>query len=251
MTMTGNTWDAELYEGRFSFVWNHGTGLIELLAPQTGERILDLGCGPGQLTHQIAERGAKVIGLDGAPAMVAQARINYPDIKFILADATNFTLPDPVDAVFSNAVLHWVSRPDAALACVNRALRPGGRFVAEMGSKGNTETIMTALTAETGHTPDQVWYFPSIGEYAPRLERNGFRITHAFEFDRMTELEGENGMRDWIDMFCAPFFQSIPEPERPAAVQRVVDRLRPKLFREGQWFADYKRFRFRAEKVAA
>ena len=251
MTKTTNNWDAELYEGRFSFVWNHGATLIDMLAPQRGERILDLGCGPGQLTHQLAQRGAQVTGLDSAPAMVAQARINYPGIPFILGDATNFDLPQPVHAVFSNAVLHWISQPEAALACVNKALLPGGRFVAEFGSKHNTQTIMAALTAETGCTPEQVWYFPSIGEYTPLLERAGFRVAQAFEFDRMTELEGEHGMRDWLDMFCAPFFKSIPETERPAVVRRVVDRLRPKLFRDGRWWADYKRLRFKAEKAAA
>jgi trans-aconitate methyltransferase len=242
-----NRWDPDLYEGRFAFVWNLGSGLIDLLEPQPGERILDLGSGTGHLTHQIAERGAFVSGLDSSPAMVAQARANYPKLQFVLGDAADFSSPEQFDAVFSNAALHWMQRPEAVAACVWKALRPGGRFVAEFGSKGNISAILDAIAAETG-TRETIWYFPSIGEYAPVLERCGFRITHAFEFDRDTELEGDRGMEQWLEMFAGAHLAKIPPDGRAAAIQRIAERLRPALFREGHWFADYKRLRIRAQK---
>jgi trans-aconitate 2-methyltransferase len=238
-------WDAERYESTFSFVWNHGAGLIELLAPKPGETVLDLGCGTGHLTHQIAERGAKAIGLDSAPPMVAQARINYPGLRFLLADAASFTLPDPVDAVFSNAALHWVRDSGAAVACVRKALKPGGRFIAEFGGKGNIATLLSAVYAELGADVNP-WYFPSVGEYSSLLEANRFRVTHAFHFDRLTPLEGENGMREWFAMFGAKLLEGVAPAGREATCGRFIERLRPSLYRDGVWYADYVRLRVAA-----
>jgi trans-aconitate methyltransferase len=238
-------WDPERYESRFSFVWNCGADLIELLDPKPGETVLDIGCGTGQLTFQIAERGATVVGLDSAPAMVAQARMNYPALKFMLADASDFTIPKPVDAVFSNAALHWVTKAEAAAACIHRALKPGGRFVAEFGGKTNVAAILGAVRAEV---PGAVspWYYPSLGEYSTLLESHGFRVTHAFHFDRPTPLEGERGMHDWLEMFGTRLLEGVPAGERKALCDRIVERLRPQLFRDGVWFADYVRLRIAA-----
>jgi trans-aconitate methyltransferase len=235
-------WDPERYESRFSFVWNRGAGLLDLLDPKPGERILDLGCGTGQLTYQIAERGASVIGLDSAPAMIAQARMNYPVLRFMLADGSDFTLPERVDAVFSNAALHWMTKPAEVADCIRRALRPGGRFVAEFGGKGNVASIVEAVLAEV---PDAriPWYYPSLGEYATLLELHGFRVTQAYHFDRPTPLEGERGMEDWLEMFGGALLAGVPALARNALVARIVERLRPTLFRDGVWFADYVRLR--------
>lgn len=247
--MALNAWDTELYEGRFSFVWNFGADLIAMLDPQSGEQILDLGSGTGQLTQQIAQSGASVTGLDNSPAMVAQARINYPHLKFILAEATAFTLDEPVDAVFSNAVLHWVRDPAAAIARVNAALKPGGRFVGEFGAKHNTTIILNAIHAEL-EDAECPWFFPSAGEYATLLEREGFRVTHVLDFDRLTPLAGERGLEDWLTMFCGPYFRGVAERDRAALVQRIAERARPELYRDGRWYADYRRLRFRAVKEA-
>ena len=235
-------WDPERYESRFSFVWNRGAGLLDLLDPKPGETVLDLGCGTGQLTFQIAERGASVIGLDSAPAMVAQARMNYPSLKFMLADGSDFALPELVDAVFSNAALHWMTKADEVAECVHRALKPGGRFVAEFGGKGNVSAIGQAVLAEV---PDALipWYYPSLGEYATLLEAHGFRVTQAYHFDRPTPLEGARGMEDWLEMFGASLLAGVPAAGRNAVVTRIVERLRPTLFRDGVWFADYVRLR--------
>src|SRR5258708_29755653 len=128
---TSCAWDAERYEGKHSYVWQFGAGLVEVLAPREGERILDVGCGTGQLTAEIASRGAHVVGLDSSTNMLGQARQNYPRHEFVLADATNFRFPEPFDTLFSNAALHCGKNAEAAVACIALELRPGGRFAAE------------------------------------------------------------------------------------------------------------------------
>ncbi len=241
-------WDAGLYDSSFSFVWHHGASLIDLLDPKPGERILDLGCGTGHLTYQIAQSGAEVTGVDSAPAMIAQARINYPALQFMLAEAETFTIPEPVDAVFSNAVLHWVPRAGEVIQRVRQALKPGGRFVAEFGGKDNISKLLAAVREEIG-ADTSPWYFPSLGEYASLLESHGFRVTQASHFDRPTALEGTDGMSEWLDMFGAKLLAAIPEQGRQAVRQRVIERLRPVMFRDGVWYADYVRLRVLALRV--
>lgn len=242
-----NRWDTELYEGRFDFVWKLGADLLDLLDPQPGERILDLGCGTGQLTAMIAERGALVTGLDHSPEMVAQARINYPALNFVLADARTFGFDGRFHAVFSNAALHWVRDAEAAVDRIHAALESGGRFVAELGGKGNVATLLAGLGAEIGAVTHP-WYYPSMGEYVSLLESRHFRVTHAWEIDRDTALEGPRAIQDWFEMFGESMLSAIPKNERGAVMDRVAERLRPSLFRNGRWFADYKRLRIRAVK---
>lgn len=220
-------WDAQRYQAACSFVWQLGEGVLDLLDPQPGELILDLGCGAGQLTSKIVERGARVIGMDASAEMIAQAQSNFPALDCRVADATNFVLHQPVDAVFSNAVLHWIHDQRSALACIRDALKPGGRFVAEFGGKGNTHSIVEAA----GVNP---WYYPSIGEYSALLEQHGFEVRFATLFDRPTRMEGENAMEDWLKMFGAKLTSD------PHA---LAEKLRPKLYRDGAWTIDYRRLR--------
>jgi len=247
-----NSWDAEQYEGKHSFVWRLGAGVVELLAPQPGERILDLGCGTGQLTAEIAKHGAHVIGLDNSANMIGQARQNYPDLTFVLGDAVSFRFEAPLDAVFSNAALHWVKNADPAADSIARALRPGGRFVAEFGGSGNTRSILNALRAVLGTEANArcPWYYPSIGEYASVLERHGLQVRRAELFDRPTPLEGETGMEDWLRMFCGKFFEDMPAAGVSAKMREVVELLRPERFGDGVWTVDYRRLRVVALKAA-
>jgi trans-aconitate methyltransferase len=248
-------WDASRYDGGHSFVWKYGAGVIDLLAPREGERILDLGCGTGHLTREIAARGAEVIGIDRSPDMIAQAKRLYPDLRFEITDATDFQFAEPFEAVFSNAVIHWIRDQDALLASIHRALKPGGRFVAEMGGKGNLRAIKRALhraIESAGHTvPEKASfrYFATIGEYAGLLERHGFTVAQAFYFERPTALEGgEEGLRNWIEVFADNEMSATPTDERAQIIRRIEDDLRPELYREGVWFADYRRLRIFAIK---
>lgn len=256
-TADSNRWDADDYDGNHSFVSEYGTDVLELLAPEADERVLDLGCGTGHLTAQIVATGATAVGVDSAPGMIEQARESYTDPTFVRADARTMSFEDPFDAVFSNAALHWIPDDDQDAVCssVRDALRPGGRFVAELGGTGNVERIAGATIAELesrGYDADSPWYFPSVGEYASRLEDHGFEVRFARLFDRPTELDdGQAGLRNWLEMFGDSLFESVPADERAAVTEGVEDRLEPVLYDrdEETWTADYRRLRFRAVRL--
>ena len=218
---------------------------MELLEPRRGERILDLGCGTGQLTAEIAARGAHVVGLDSSPEMLGQARQNYPRLKFALADATSFRFEEPFDAVFSNAALHWVKDAEASVKCIAASLRRGGRFVAEFGGKGNITEILAALRAVFGDAAEEPcpWTFRGIGEYASLLEKHGLEVRQASLFDRPTPVAGEHGLEDWLEMFCGNYFKRLSMKEAEEKLHAVVEHLRPKLYHEGVWTLDYRRLR--------
>ncbi|WP_424017371.1 class I SAM-dependent methyltransferase [Halorientalis pallida] len=250
-----NRWNPDDYDEDHTYVTEYGAGVIDLLDPNPGERVLDLGCGTGHLTAEIADavgESGEVVGIDRAAEMVREARESYPDISFQRTDARSFSAREPFEAVFSNAALHWISDVDQnrVLAGVADALRPGGRFVVEMGGAGNVDRIVTATLAELdarGYDATHPWYFPSIGEYAPRLETHGFEVRHARLFDRPTELDGgADGLANWLSMFGDSLFSDVPDDERAAIVAAVEDRLRPDLFDGETWTADYRRLRFRA-----
>ncbi|MGH9695017.1 MAG: class I SAM-dependent methyltransferase, partial [Bryobacteraceae bacterium] len=195
--MKAKEWDAELYEARHGFVWRFGEGVVEFLNPQPGERILDVGCGTGQLTAKIAAAGADVVGVDASPAMIGQARQNYPQLRFALADAAALTYENEFDAVFSNAALHWMLDRAAVVAGIARALKQGGRMVAEFGGKGNIRILESAIEKVSakyhgGEAPKKRTYFPALGEYSALLEAHGLEVRSAQLFDRPTPLEGED-----------------------------------------------------------
>jgi len=249
-------WNATLYEQRHSFVWRHGEDLIELLAPAPGERILDVGCGTGRLTSQLAATGAQVTGLDISPAMLEQARLACPAARFVQGDVLEFKASEGFDGIFSNAALHWIKPPDRAAGRLFDALKPGGRLVAELGGTGNVATLVRAAEeslTELGFVrgPEETpWYFPSVGEYAQVLEQAGFEVVYAILFDRLTPLEGgEEGLRDWLEVFGAPLTLG-KEEWRASLFSRMAEKLKPRLFdeRSGEWRVDYRRLRIAARK---
>jgi trans-aconitate methyltransferase len=251
--MPDTNWNVSLYDQKHAFVFEYGKGVISLLEPKPDETILDLGCGSGHLAKSIADAGANVVGIDSSSSMVEAARTAYPDIEFLVADARNFSFPTRFDAIFSNATLHWVPEAESVVQCIAKALKPGGRFVAEFGGKGNVAQITTALQQslqELLHREvDSGWYFPSIGEYASLLEKYGLLVRSAWLFDRPTKLEeGEKGLRNWIEMFTGSMLCNIPEDVKQQVLERTEAKLRGQLFKDGNWFADYRRLRVVAYK---
>ena len=250
--MTINNWNTQLYDQKHAFVFQYGKGVVELLEPKPGERILDLGSGTGHLTKQIADVGATVVGLDSAASMVAAASKDYPDIEFVLGDAAAFAFDEPFDAVFSNATLHWVPEAEHAAACIARVLKPGGRFVAEFGGLHNMHNVTTAIhVAIQAHTQLNVrhsWYFPSIAEYSTVLAKAGLELRSAWLFERPTPLEGDDGMRNWIKMFGGGLFNGVPTNSIAHIAAQAEQALRATNYKDGQWFADYWRIRVIAVK---
>jgi trans-aconitate methyltransferase len=244
-------WDADRYQRQFGFVSALAGELLELLAASKGEVVLDLGCGTGELAARIAATGARVIALDSDPAMVAAAAERLGRANTLLADGHSFRLAEPVDAVFSNAALHWMPRQAEVVARVRAALRPGGRFVAEMGAAGNIQAILEAVTqamAEQGlPAPVSPWYFPTPARQAALLEAAGFRVARMEHFPRPTPLaDCPGGLADWLAMFGAALTAGVPAERLPDLRHRVNELAAPRLRRDGRWVADYWRLRFLA-----
>lgn len=250
--MNNDQWNSSLYDQRHSFVWKYGEDLLELLRAQPGERILDVGCGTGHLTKKIAETGAVVTGMDQSESMIDAARREYPGLEFMQGDVTNFSAQEKFDAIFSNATLHWVTKAEDAILCMAHALKPGGRFVVEFGGKRNIARILHALETSMqelgfGGFIDW-WYYPSIGEYTPLLEKHGLLVTQAWLFERPTLLEGEDGMLNWLRMFGTVKTQHLSNENRERAFALAVHKLRDVQYIDGCWYADYRRLRVTAVK---
>ncbi len=242
------SWDAELYEAKHNFVWKLGEGVLDLLDPKPGERILDVGCGTGQLTRALVRRGAEAVGIDSSTDMIGQARQNFPEIRFVLGNAADMTFMEEFDGVFSNAALHWMMEAERVVERIAKALRRGGRFAAEFGGKGNIAHIMRAIHGVLaayydGNVPQTRTYFPSVAEYGTLLERHGIEVRLAQLFDRPTPLEGENGMETWIRQFKWYYFEPLGREKREKALAQVVEALRPALWDGTRWSADYRRLR--------
>ena len=251
---TKSSWDAELYEAKHNFVWKFGAGVVELLDPKPGERILDLGCGTGQLTAKIAESGAQLVGLDASPEMIGQARQNFPGLTFVLGNGTDMPFRSEFDAVFSNAALHWMTEAKRVVERIALALRPGGRLAAEFGGKGNIAHILNAIYTvlprfnDGAAIPASRTYFPSIAEYGSLLEAGGLELRTAYLFDRRTPLDGPSGIENWIRQFKWYYFEALPRDKREQALTATIELLRPHLWDGDHWSADYRRLRIVAVK---
>ena len=241
-------WSARRYAETAHFVPELGAPVLELLAPRVGEQILDLGCGDGVLTEKIVAAGAAVVAVDAAADMVAAARARGIDARVM--PGQHLTFDREFDAVFSNAALHWMHPPEAVLAGVRRALKPGGRFIGEMGGHNNTAAIIVALSAVLGRRGLDAhrlspWHFPSAAAYRAKLEAVGFAVEDIRIVPRPTTLP--TSIEPWLDTFGEAFFGALPEPDRIPARAEVAELLRPVLVDEtGTWIADYVRLRFRA-----
>jgi trans-aconitate methyltransferase len=244
-----DNWNATFYDENHSFVSKYGNNLIDLLEIKKGEKILDLGCGTGDLAKRLCDLGVSVIGADKSQNMISQASMKYPEIKFVVRDVTNLGYTNEFDVVFSNATLHWVKQPSQALKGIYQSLRPSGRFVAEFGGKGNVQMITNEIINQIIQTGIQFnkeqfpWYYPSIGEYTSLMEEVGFRVTYAEHFDRPTPLDGEDGLKNWIEMFGSQFFEGIDECRKDKIIMKTEEVLKETLYKDGRWVADYKRIR--------
>jgi trans-aconitate methyltransferase len=246
--MTTQTWNSEDYAKNARFVTDLGTPVLELLAPRPGERILDVGCGDGVLTKKISDLGCKVVGLDSSAEFAASAR--KLGLEVVEKNASEMDFGPHFDAVFSNAALHWMKDADVVIGRVARALRPKGRFVAEMGGHNCVKTIQSALIEELdrrGHDGQAAnpWYFPSVEDYGTRLAAAGFDVRYIALIPRPTPLSGD--VMGWLATFSGCFSGVLPVTEREEYLECVRQRIKPHLCdANGNWTVDYVRLRFEA-----
>lgn len=249
-TQTGQTWNASQYAANGRFVADLAKGVVELLAPQAGETILDLGCGDGALTEQIAAYGVDVTACDASVSMLAGAKER--GLNTVAADMRELPFRGEFNAVFSNAALHWVTQLPAVAQGVHRALMPGGRFVAEMGGLGNIAAIRTALQAVfAGYGIDAETQaasrYPSRDEMRGILEGAGFTVQSIELIPRPTLLK--SGMEQWLRTFRNGLFDKLSAEDRQVALDRTVALLKPALCdADGVWWGDYVRLRFHATR---
>ena len=242
-------WEKEKYEKNARFVSDYGEELIEWLNPQKNEYILDLGCGDGVLTKKISEYGCKVLGLDGSQKFIEAA--GKLGIDAVQGDAQNMNFENEFDAIFSNAALHWMTDYDGVLKSVSKALKKGGRFVVEMGCKGNVETIESAIfeIAEKHNLKaKKCWFFPTPEEEKELLGRYGLKVKRMTSFSRPTLLP--TGIKGWLQTFSAPAFVNIPKEMHEKLIDEIAEKVENELEKNenGQILADYVRLRFEAVK---
>ncbi len=247
-----STWNPTQYDDHASFVSQLASDLVLWLRPQPGEKILDLGCGTGTLSAEIARCGALVTGVDHSADMIAGAREKYAELSFAVVDGQALTYEAELNAVFSNAALHWMPRARDVVRGVHRALLPGGRFVAEFGAAGNVATVTRVVTGllQEWHidpAPYVSWYFPSPGQYASLLEAEGFQVRQLACFERPTPVPGEHGLATWLGLFQARLMSDLGE-RWPELCAQATERCRSELFRDGRWLIDYVRLRVVATK---
>jgi len=248
MTTPTQRWNARDYATNARFVADLGEPVLDLLQPQPGERILDLGCGDGALTARLAERGTTVVGVDASAELLAAASARGLDARQMDARALTFT--NEFDAVFSNAALHWIPDLVPVFEGIHRALRPHGRFVGECGGHGCLAAVVTSLRAVAARRGVEIawpWRFPTVEEFEAYLAATGFEVVDVRLVPRPTELP--SGMAAWLHTFAGWAFERLPDADRTAAFAETVELLRPALCdSRGRWTADYMRLRFAARR---
>ena len=248
------TWNASGYKERFSFVPQYGEDVMSLLTVKEGSKVIDLGCGNGTLSKKLLEKGYQVTGVDGSENMIALAKAEYPEIPFVVSDAMEFVLQEKADAIFSNAVFHWIDRENQhkLIRNVSSQLKPGGELVCEFGGYGCAEAVHSTLEKcfeKRGLKYPRTFYFPTIGEYAPMLEEHGLRVEYASLFDRPTVQQAQDGLTDWINMFVTKPFENMEPEMKKSILKEANELLEDVLHQDGKWIIDYVRIRFRARKV--
>lgn len=240
-------WDSTLYDKKHDFVAEYGKGLLEFVPQNAKQTILDLGCGTGTLTAQLAKLCNKVVGMDASQSMIDKAKEEFSKLEFKVCDALALPFEGEFDVVFSNAVFHWIRDHDVLLKNIHKALKPQGVLVCEFGASGNIAAIENAF-AETchnlGYGYEAKFNFPTVEDFGDLLEKRGFVIDRIYDYDRPTALkDGEQGLVNWMKQFFVSELEVMPGQIQAMVFEKVEGLTRETLWNGEEWVADYRRLR--------
>ncbi len=241
-------WDSNLYDNAQNYVSEHGRGLIDSIPKKDTLSCLDLGCGTGDLTHEIYQSVSKnIIGLDSSKEMIEQAKSKYPHINFDVCDATHIAFEKEFDIIFSNAVFHWINDQKLLHQRIYMALKDFGKLICEFGAQGNINNISNAFNIALqnfGSSYTSSFYFPSVEMHSKILEQAGFTIEEIYIFDRPTVLPNEFlGLRQWVCQFFSTHLEKFNTEQKEDILQNVETQLQSTMFDGKNWIADYRRLR--------
>lgn len=240
-------WNSTLYDKKHDFVAEYGKGLLEFVPKNDEQIILDLGCGTGILTVQLADLCNRIVGVDGSQSMIDKAKKEFSNIEFKVCDALTLPFKNEFDVVFSNAVFHWISDHDTLLKNIHKVLKVQGVLVCEFGAKGNIATIEDAFVkacGSLGYDYEPKFNFPTVGDFGKLLESNGFVIDRIYDYDRPTVLkDNEQGLVNWMKQFFASELAVMPEDVQAMVFEKVEVLTRDVLWNGVEWVADYRRLR--------
>lgn len=245
-------WNSSLYDNKHNFVAEYGKGLLEFVQKNKSQSILDLGCGTGTLTYQLAELCNKVVGVDSSENMINKAKIHYPNIDFMVCDALDLPFENEFDIVFSNAVFHWISDHNKLAENIYKVLKSNGLLVCEFGGSGNVATVEKSFqqaSKEFNFQYKPKFNFPTVEEFGNVLSENGFVIDNIYDFDRPTVLKDkEQGLSNWMKQFYADELAEMPTEVQKKVLERTSSIAKEKLWNGKEWVADYRRLRVIAHK---
>ena len=240
-------WNSTLYDNKHDFVAEYGKALLEFIPDDPQQSILDLGCGTGVLTAQLAKSYKKVIGADSSQSMVDKAKAQFPDIEFMVCDALSLPFEKEFDTVFSNAVFHWINDHDALLKNIYNALKPNGYLICEFGAAGNIAAIENAFAnacRDLEYEYTSKFNFPTSDDFGNALKNNGFIIDKIYDYDRPTPLkDGEKGLANWLKQFFASELANMPNDMQSSIIKKVEDSTKAALWNGNEWISDYRRLR--------
>lgn len=231
--MSERDWDAATYDRISDAQFTWALEQLERLPLAGDEVVVDAGCGSGRVTEVLAERlpRGRVYGVDASESMVSHARAALDRrAKILCQDLVELDLPEPVDAVFSNATFHWIHDHDALFAALHSAIKPGGRLVAQCGGKGNIEAFRRAaerVAAEQPFAPyfedwQQPWNYAGPEQTTERLERAGFTDVRTWLEPKRVDPD-----RAFIKTVCLlPHLRHLPEELHDEFIDRVIERER-------------------------
>lgn len=247
--MSRYNWNAKDYQINSQGQQKWARELIAKLNLKGTENVLDLGCGDGKVTVEIANLlpDGSVVGIDNSKAMLELATELYPsnthpNVSFQIMDACHLSFEECFDVVFSNAALHWVKNHETVVNGIFTSLKTGGKILLQMGGKGNASEILSVLEEIQSHPEWQPYFdhfeFPygffGTEEYEQLLLNSGFEIKHIELIPKDMEHVGKSGLEGWIRTTWLPYTEQVPLEKRDQFIGQISTKYLERVPMDGE-----------------